>query len=376
MAENDDKKHPATGRRLGQLKHEGNTLRSRDFSGGAILIISLMTLSIISPTIVNNFKNNFIVSFSNFQIVMESHDYIQVILRELILNNFYQLLPIFIILIGVTFLTPFLYGGWNFTLGVFKFDLNRLNPFTGITRIFTPQRALTEIGKSFLKSSIFILVMVLYLLSNKNSIVSFMSEPLHVAIDASTILIKSFITSLSVTLIFLIAFDMYYQHHIYFEETKMSTQEVKDEAKDMEGSTEVKGKIKARQLALLKQRIMKTVPGSTVVLTNPTHYAVALKYDSSKDIAPRVVAKGTDLVAQHIRQVATSHAVTIYEAPELARAVYHTTKVGHAIHPELYKAVAIVLSYVYQLKNYQMGRAALPEFVNNLEIPKEFIFKE
>ncbi len=156
----------------------------------------------------------------------------------------------------------------------------------------------------------------------------------------------------------------------------MTDQEVRDEGKESEGNPEVKRKIRSTQLQRLRQRLQQAVPKSTVVITNPTHYAVALAYDSQRDNAPRIMARGCDLIAHEIRMLAVANAIPIYEAPVLARAIYHSGKVGREIHPGLYMAVAIVLSYVHQLKSFQVGVGAAPVPVYEFDIPTELIFKE
>ena len=178
----------------------------------------------------------------------------------------------------------------------------------------------------------------------------------------------------SFTVILLIIFDVFYQYAQFQNQSKMSDQELKDEYKDAEGSAEVKRKIRSSQFAMYRQRLSVSVPRANVIVTNPTHYAIALRYEANKDKAPKVVAKGKGPVAQQIRSLAIANGVPIYEAAPLARAIYHTTKLNTEIHPELYMSVAIVLSYVHQLKNYQMGIGKQPEYVEDLEIPKEFIF--
>jgi len=194
------------------------------------------------------------------------------------------------------------------------------------------------------------------------------------SINVGYSIIKSFIILLCITLIALMAFDVFYQYVQFQNQSKMTGQELKDEYKDTEGSVDVKRKIRSAQFALLRQRLAVSVPQANVVITNPTHYAIALKYDAKKDRAPKVVAKGKGPLAQQIRFLAIANAIPIYEAPPLARAIYHTSKVNTEIHPELYMSVAIVLSYVHQLKNYQMGAGKQPDFVEDLEIPKEFIY--
>jgi flagellar biosynthetic protein FlhB len=156
----------------------------------------------------------------------------------------------------------------------------------------------------------------------------------------------------------------------------MTTQEMKEESKDVDGNPEVKRKIRSKQYALARQRLSVSVPQATVVVTNPTHYAIALRYDETKDNAPKILAMGKDYIATQIRQLAVANAVPIYEAPPLARAIYHTGNIGSEVHPALYMSVAIVLSYVSQLQNYQRGAGQLPLPVSDLKIPDDFVYSE
>ena len=371
-----DKQHSATGKHLSELRKRGNVMRSRDLSGGLIFVVAIVMLFVMSDSIRQRIENNFILSFTNFKQIILQPDYLIFILKSIFIDTFYQLLPLFIVVILVAFLSPFVFGGWNFTLDVIQFKLTKLNPTNNLGKIFAPKQALIEIIRSMIKSNFFLLVLVLYFLSAKDDILNLINEPANISIYSSYLIIKNFIIILSASLIFIVMFDVLYHYFKYQEQAKMSTQEVKDEHKEMEGNPEAKRKLRLKQLALVMQRLSQSVPKANVIITNPTHYSIALKYDSTKDHAPKVVAKGKGIVAQQIKKIAIANAITIYEAPELARAIYYTTKVGMPIHPALYKAVAIVLSYVYQLKKFQMGAGVQPEFIMNLEIPKEFIYRE
>lgn len=371
-----DKQHAATGKHLADLRKQGNVLRSRDLSGALVFMTSITLLIFMSAQIKTQMAKNFFLAFSNFSAVVGNHDYLINIIKNIVLSSFYLLLPLFIIAFITALFSPFIFGGWNFTLDVLQFKLSKLNPTSNLARLFKPKTALLEILKSMIKSSFFLAILIFYVISAKNNIFYLSNEALSSAINTSYFTVKNFIIILSGSLVFIILMDVVYNYFRYQTQAKMSTEQIKEEHKSTEGNPEVKRKIRMKQIAIIMQRLKQTIPKANVIITNPTHYAVALRYDGEKDHAPKVVAKGKAVIAQHIKKIAISHAVPIYEAPELARAIYYTTKVNGFIHPALYKAVALVLSYVFQLKHYQMGKGRLPEYISNLEIPSEFIYKE
>ena len=156
------------------------------------------------------------------------------------------------------------------------------------------------------------------------------------------------------------------------KQNKMTDQDLKDENKDSEGSPEVKRKQKQAQHDIAMQRLQQDIPNASVIITNPTHYAVAIKYQDNVDLAPKIVAKGVDYMALQIKKLGKQHGIPIYEAPELARAIYYTGKVNYYIPQELYMALALVLSYLFQLKAYQAGQGAKPEPISDLRIPEDY----
>lgn len=371
-----EKKHAATGKRLQELRQKGIVLRSRDFSGGLIFIASIMILFSSLAKLKQHLESNFTILFKHIADISDNQTVLFSIAEKIILENFALLLPILFTAVGVALLYPFFFGGWNFSLDVIGFKLEKLNPVTNLKNIFNPKKASIEVLKSMLKCGLVLLVMTYFFICNKADIFSLVHYPPKIAIVESTVIIKSFVVYLSISLIFLMGIDMIIHHYQFQSQHKMTEQEVKDEHKEMEGSVELKRKIRSTQLAILKQRINQAVPKASVVITNPTHYAVALKYDERKDRAPKVIAKGKGLLAHQIRLLAVSHGVTLYEAPPLARAIYHTSKLNAEVRPELYMAIAIVLAYVNQLKNYQNGQGSAPKFVNELNIPQEFIYDD
>lgn len=376
MAEDQDKQHAATPKRLSEMRKRGTVLRSKDLTSGLLFVVTILFLSHISSQFQATLKNNFIFSFSSIKQLIHQPDYFVFALKSISKKNFMLILPLLGMIFLTAFLTPFFFGGWNFTLDVLKFELTKLSPINNLRRLFSIKDTLIEIFRSILKSCLISAILVAFLYLNKNNIIKLMNDNIFFSVDSGAHLIWKFIVMLCFAVAFLAALDAVYHYYKFQHKAKMSSQEVKDEAKDMDGNVETKRRVRSRQLAILKQRLSQAVPQAHVVVTNPTHYAVALRYDSDKDRAPKVIAKGKELIAGQIRQLAIANGVPMYEAPILARALYHTTEINFEIHPDLYMAVAIVLSYVNQLKNYQLGLGQPPKFVNDFEIPKAFIFDE
>jgi len=371
-----EKQHQPTSKHIMDLRKRGVVMRSRDLSGGMIFFVTITLLIFMSSELLSIIKENFVITFSSIPSVLHDHNYLIFVLKKIALKTFNQLLPMFIVILIVAILSPFVFGGWNFTLDAIQFKLSKLNPTENLARLFSYKKTLMEVGRSIVKASVFLGFLAFFLYANKNDIINLGNMPVMSAIYTSAFTLKTFIVFMCSSLVITVLFDMAYHYFQYQQKAKMSMQQIKDEHKETEGSVESKRKMRMKQLALMKQRISLAVPKADIVITNPTHYAVALKYNKDKDKAPRLVAKGKGLLAQQIRQVAVANAITIYQAPELSRAIYFTTKLGSEIHPGLYKAVAIVLTYAYQLKNYQHGLSDHPEYITDLQIPDEFIYHE
>jgi flagellar biosynthesis protein FlhB len=370
-----EKQHQATGKRMAELAKRGQLMRSRDLTGGLIVITGVAVLFMLAPFAKVVFENDFILPFTAIKTIHHELNFPGNILKTMALNNLMLLAPIFMILLLIAFLSPFLFGGWNFTLEPFEFNFTRLNPVTNIQNLIS-NRIVVTMGRSFIKVVIIIGVLVYYMYSKRETISGLIHLPLKREMLGIYLIAQNFVIALSLALIVVIAIDVLYTYYDFQKRTKMSDQEIKEEHKESEGSPEAKRKRRAMQIGLFKQRLIKAVPRANVIITNPTHYAVALRYDDDKDNAPKVVAKGKGFLAEQIRNIAIANGVPLYQAHELARAIYHTSKLGQEIKPGLYMAVAIVLSYVHQLKRYQQGSGKPPRYVTDLEIPKEFLYHE
>lgn len=279
-------------------------------------------------------------------------------------------LPFALIMLVVALLSPVALGGWICSGKALAPKLEKLNPVKGLKRLFGPQ-GLMELAKAIAKVTVVGVVGGLMLYAQREGFRDLAGLALGPALGKAADLFFGTFLVLSASLILIALVDVPFQVWNHTQKIRMTHQEVKDELKETEGKPEVKSRIRALQQELAQGRMMENVPKADVVVTNPTHFAVALRYDQLKMKAPRVVAKGTDQVALRIRELAAEHNVPRFEAPLLARALYHTSELEREIPAGLYLAVAQVLAYIYQLRTAtRAGRRPAPP---RPEIPEEFM---
>lgn len=376
MSQDDvQREHEATDRKLDEMREKGQTLRSKDLSSGMVICMTMIALALCSDMIKGRIVANFQESFNTIAFVSENTDIIISKFSHMIMMNFLMLIPLFILVLSVAFSSVFLLGGWNFSLQAVGFKWEKLNPITNLSNIFS-RKMLIDVFKSFFKYCILMLILYLFASSHIKELIQIPYYQFNSAFSAMVHLIFQFIITLFMGVIVIVCIDMLTSYFTYHKSTMMSTQELVDERKNTEGNQDIKRKMRSLQFAMMKQRIPQVVPEATVVITNPTHYAVALQYVDGAQHAPKMLAKGKGPVAAYIRQLAIANGIPIYEEPPLARAIYHTTKINGYINPELYVAVAIVLTYINQLKLYQAGTGGLPTKAKELSIPKSFMFNE
>lgn len=376
MAENEEQReHEASARRLEELRESGQTLRSRDLSSGMILTAALVTLLFMSETISSHFKANFHEAFTKINLVATNPDNLNIIVHHLFSSSAYLLLPLLILLFFISFTSSFLLGGWNFSFKALKFNFEKLDPVKNLSNIFS-KRMFVEVGKSCVKFLIITGCFYYFVRKNSSDILSLPYLQYEAALGELFTLMNRFIIILFTGVIVIIAIDVATSYFSYQKRTKMTNHELKDEQKNTEGNADVKRRMKSLQYALMKQKIPQMLPKADVVITNPTHYAVALRYRDNIDKAPIVLAKGKGNVAAYMRRLAVTCGVPIYEEPPLARAIFHTTKTGGMINPALYMAVAMVLTYINQLRQFQAGRGPTPVRAASLEIPSHFQFND
>lgn len=269
--------------------------------------------------------------------------------------------------IGNTFL-----GGFNFSWEAAAPKASKMSPIKGFARMFGKQAAI-ELVKALLKFGLIATVAVYLIKGYFPEILTLSLEAVPGNIEHALWILAWMFFALAMTLIIIAAIDAPFQKWNHNEQLKMTLQEVKDEYKNSEGDPQIKARIRRTQREMSQRRMMQDVPDADVVVTNPTHYAVALKYDTEKAGAPIVIAIGGDEIALQIRKIADRYEVPIVESPLLARSLYHTGEIGQQIPEQLFVAVAQVLAYVYQLKQFNKGRGKRPEkLAKNLPIPEDF----
>jgi flagellar biosynthetic protein FlhB len=246
-------------------------------------------------------------------------------------------------------------GGWSFSTAALTPNFSRLNPIAGLGRLLS-MNGLVELLKALAKFAIVAAVAAALLWRFGGDFLGLGLLTLEAAIGRAAWLTGVCLTGLAASLLLVAAADVPFQFWHYRRQLRMTKQEAKDELKETEGRPEVRSRIRTLQRAIATRRMMADVPKADVVATNPSHYAVALRYDAKTMKAPRVVAKGADLIAFQIRRIAEAHKVPVFEHPQFARALYHTSDIGKEVSPRLYVAVAQVLTYIYQLT----GRSATP----------------
>jgi flagellar biosynthetic protein FlhB len=280
------------------------------------------------------------------------------------------LAPFLGLMVIATLASPLLLRGWLFSPKAFTPDFSRLNPATGLKRMFSTH-GLVELVKSLAKVGLLGVVAVWLIGSNLQTIIGLgMETPSLAILHMGDLVGRSFLL-IAGAMIFIVVLDLPYQLWSYYNKLKMTKEQLRQEAKESEGDPHVKARIRAQQREMARRRMMAEVPKADVVVTNPTHYAVALKYSEGKMGAPRVVAKGADAVAARIREIAAENGVPLLEAPPLARALFKHTELNAEIPATLYAAVAEVLAYVFQLRKYKQAGGVPPLAPNALPVPLE-----
>ncbi|MGN0940107.1 MAG: flagellar biosynthesis protein FlhB [Selenomonadaceae bacterium] len=343
-----EKTEKPTSKRMSDARAKGNIPRSQELSSVAVLLGGFWALKVIGGDIYIEICNYFTYIFDHLNTTVDTETVMQLFIGMVIVLA-KTAFPIMFIIMIAGFAISLWQVGINFTTETIGFKPENLNPINGLGRIFS-KRALVELLKSVFK----IIIIGGFLYSYLKDEILQMPKLLYLDLSASLPLISDIILMMVFKVIgvmFVMAcFDYAYQKWQNYQSLKMSKDEVKEEFKQMEGDPQIKSKRMAKQREMAMARMMQEVPKADVIVTNPTHFAVALKYHRGMT-APVVVAKGQDLVAQKIKEIAREAGVTIVENRPLARALYATVDVGGSVPPELYKAVAEVLAYVYRLKH-------------------------
>ena len=339
----------ATPKRLEDARRRGQIPRSRDLSAAAVLMTAGAALSALGSQIAGGLHG---VMTRGLTLTREQALNPQQILPTLSSAAWEAVLvcaPIFGLIMLAAMLAPLVLGGWSFSTEALVPQFNRLDPLAGIKRMFSG-KAVVELGKALAKFGIVAIVAVMVLRRETPALLGLGSEPTGAAIGHAIRLSGQGLLWVSAGMLLIAGFDVPYQLWQYAKQLKMTREEVRQEMKEAEGSPELKGQIRRMQREIASRRMMQDVPKADVIVTNPTHFAVALRYDDKRMRAPIVVAKGADVIAARIREIAGEHNVPIFEAPPLARVLYRNVEIGEEVPADVYVAVAQVLSYIFQLR--------------------------
>jgi flagellar biosynthetic protein FlhB len=357
-----------TPKRRREAREQGQIARSRELATTLVLIVSAAGFLLLGPMTLAALLEEMRAGLSPTREMIFDPLWMTRGLDEMVWRGFLAILPLIGLLMLAAFLAPLLMGGIGFSWKALAPKFERIDPIKGLKRMFA-LRALIELIKSIAKFLLVGAVAVLVIWLELDELLRLgLTDPRGGLLAAMEILGWGFLLMSASTLL-IAAFDVPYQWWEHIKQLRMTRQEIKDEFKETEGKPEVKQKIRQLQMQAAQRRMMQEVPKADVIITNPTHFAVALRYDAARGDAPIVVAKGRDLVAARIREIGEEHGVLVFSAPPLARALYQTTDLNQPIPVELYRAVAQVLAYVYQLNEARrQGRAAPPR--PNIEVPE------
>jgi flagellar biosynthesis protein FlhB len=345
-----EKTEKATPKKRRDTRKKGQVAKSQDVNTAVLLFIVFISFLFIGNYLLNIFINVYRTSFTefiNWDVTIEN---IEIVMLHSVLEGAKALAPIMGIAILAGFLANYMQIGFLFSTEPLKFNLKKIDPIQGAKRIFSV-RALVELVKSILKIIVIGTVTFFVLWLNKDDMMLMALKDVESSLSFFSKITVTMGLSASIALLAIAVLDYMYQRYDYEKNIRMSKQDIRDEYKNMEGDPKIKGKIKERQRQMAMRRMMSEIPTADVVITNPTHYAVAIKYDESKYEAPYVVAKGVDYIAFKIREIAKHHNIMIVENRPLARGIYAKVEIGEVIHEEFFQGVAEVLAYVYRMEN-------------------------
>lgn len=372
MAEGSDleKTEPATPKRIEKSREDGQVARSQELTTFTVLMASAAGVWFMGSKLIDDLlslvKNGMQL---NREMAFDT-DLMLNRLSELAHEGLYALGPLMLLLVIAAFFAPMFLSGWLFSSKALVPDVKRMNPLQWVKRIFSV-RGLIELFKAIAKAVVIGGMATLLIWHNKEEVFELIKYPVHIGLSyMGELLAFSFLFLVS-SMLLIVAIDVPFQIWEHAEKLKMSKEDVRKENKETEGDPQVKARIRNIQRENARRRMMEEIPNADVIVTNPTHYAIALRYQGDSMRAPKVVAKGVHLLAARIRELGEENRVPILEAPPLARALYHHAELGTEIPETLYTAVAEVLAYVLQLKRYNSQGGSMPEMPVNLPVPED-----
>ncbi|MDF3933863.1 flagellar type III secretion system protein FlhB [Pseudomonas citronellolis] len=363
-----EKTEEASAHKLQKSRQQGQVPRSRDLAGTVALLCTLLVLKACVGRFFDGLAESFRFAYLDLNHSEVGLEDLALIVGQHIWLIVQLLLPLLItpLLVVVFGMVP---GGWIFASANLAFKASKLNPIAGLAKMFSAQN-LTELLKSLLKMALLLTVAWYLLLDSLPRLIALERSDIRSAIGGSLGLLFDTLIGLLTVFIFFSLLDIPLQRFLFLKRMRMTKQERREEHKNQEGRPEVKARIRQVQRQMLQRQINRVLPKADVVLTNPTHFAVALKYDPKKAQAPYVLARGMDEMALYIRQMAAKHDLEVLELPPLTRAIYFSTQVNQQIPAGLYTAVAHVLTYILQLRAFRQGRRQRrPELAKHLPIP-------
>ncbi|MFJ2324167.1 MULTISPECIES: flagellar biosynthesis protein FlhB [unclassified Pseudomonas] len=374
MAESEsgqDKTEDPTEKRKKDSREKGEIARSKELNTLAVMMAGASALLIFGGMLAEDLMDLMRMNFTLSREVIMNQGSMGTFLMQSGKLALVAIQPIMITLLLAALIGPISLGGWLFAAGSLAPKFSRMNPAAGIKRMFS-FKSVVELLKALAKFLITLGVALVVLSADVDDFLRIAHEPLDRAIIHSVTLVAWSTLWLACGLIIIAAVDVPVQLWEAHKKLLMTKQEVRDEHKDQEGRPEVKQRIRQTQREMSQRRMMAAIPDADVVITNPTHYAVALKYDSEKGGAPVLLAKGSDFLALKIREIAVANNVMLLESPGLARSIYYSTELDQEIPGGLYLAVAQVLAYVYQIRQFQAGKGKRPDpLKDDLPIPPD-----
>ncbi|NHZ38385.1 flagellar type III secretion system protein FlhB [Massilia rubra] len=363
-----DKTEKASQQKLRKAREEGQVVRSRDLATAIGILVSLKVFSMMLPSYLESFRGLFAQVF----IPLGADGAMENLSSTIFTSSMWLLLTMVLPLLGVPFavvLSSLIPGGWVVSTKNMEPKMERLSPMKNLGNLFTAKHGIgvaTSVGKAAVLGTVLVHVSR----SSMNAFVELQKMPLSAALPAGAALMLDALMAMCMVFVMFAVLDVPVQAFLFARNQRMSKHDQKEEHKSSEGKPEVRQRIRQLQQQMARRSVSKTVPTADVVIVNPEHYAVALKYEASRAEAPFVVAKGVDEMALFIRQIAKQHNIETLELPPLARAIYNTSQVQQQIPAQLYQAVSQVLNYVLQLNAFRAGRrTAPPRFPNEVVVP-------
>ncbi|WP_248744704.1 flagellar biosynthesis protein FlhB [Pseudomonas sp. MWU12-2037] len=374
MAESEsgqDKTEDPTDKKKKDAREKGEVARSKELNTFAVMMAGAGALLVFGGALAQDLAELMRMNFTLSREVVLDQRYMGIFLMRSGEMAIWAVQPILLTALAAALIGPIALGGWLFSPGTLAPKFSRMNPFPGIKRMFSA-KSVMELLKAVGKFTIILFVGLSVLSSDIDDLVRIAHEPLESAVIHSLQLVGWSTLWMSLGLLIIAAVDVPVQLYTARQRLLMTKQEIRDEHKDQEGRPEVKQRIRQLQREMSQRRMMAAIPEADVVITNPTHYAVALKYDAEKGGAPVLLAKGSDFLALKIREIAVEHDVLLLESPALARSIYYSTELDQEIPAGLYLAVAQVLAYVFQIRQYRAGKGKRPDpLKGDLPIPPD-----